>query len=115
MSRFVLDEASLGDEKLAAERLEALKGIPLLELSEPILTLGTELLERAVLPEKARVDALHIATAAVHEIDYLLTWNCKHIANANLVPRVNKIIENEGYMPPYICTPEELINNEYSK
>ena len=115
VSRFVLDEASLGDARLAAERLEALQEIPLLELSESIFILGTELVERAALPEKAKVDALHIATAAVHEVDYLLTWNCKHIANANLVPRVNKVIEEMGYAPPYICTPEELMNDEQSK
>lgn len=97
---------------LAAERLKVLEGIPLLVLSEDVFTLGTELLKRAVLPEKARIDALHIATAAVHEIDYLLTWNCKHIANALLVPKVNEIIKEQGYAPPYICTPEELMSNE---
>ena len=112
ISRFVLDEAALGSEVLAAERLKVLEGIPLLVLSEDVFTLGTELLKRAVLPEKARIDALHIATAAVHEIDYLLTWNCKHIANALLVPKVNEIIKEQGYAPPYICTPEELMSNE---
>lgn len=111
-SRFVLDEARLGSEELAAARLEALKDIPLLDLSESVFAFGTELLNRAVLPEKARVDALHIAVAAVHEMDYLLTWNCKHIANARLVPQINRIIEDQGYTPPYICTPEELLSDD---
>ena len=112
VSRFVLDEASLGSEDLAAARLKALKDIPLLELSDPVFTLGTELLKQAALPEKARVDALHIATAAVHGMDYLLTWNCKHIANARLVPRVNLVITDQGYAVPYICTPEELLSDD---
>ena len=111
-SRFVLDEARLGSEDLAAARLEALRDIPLLDLSEPVFVLGTELLNRAALPEKARIDALHIAVAAIHKMDYLLTWNCKHIANARLVPRVNQIIEDQGYTPPYICTPEELLSDD---
>lgn len=111
-SRFVLDEAKFGSEELAAARLEALKDIPLLDLSESAFLLGTELLNRAALPEKARIDALHIAVAAVHELDYLLTWNCKHIANARLVPKINRIIRDEGYAPPYICTPEELLSDE---
>jgi len=111
-SRFVLDEARLGSEDLAAARLEALRDIPLLDLSESVFVLGTELLNRAALPEKARVDALHIAVAAVHKMDYLLTWNCKHIANARLVPRINQIIEEQGYTPPYICTPEELLSDD---
>jgi len=112
VSRFVLDEASLGSEDLAAARLEALKDIPLLELSDPVFTLGTELLKQAALPEKARVDALHIATAAVHGMDYLLTWNCKHIANARLVPRVNLVITDQGYAVQYICTTEELLSDD---
>lgn len=111
-SRFVLDEARLGSEELAAARLEALRNIPLLDLSESVFELGTELLKRAVLPEKARVDALHIAVAAVHQMDYLLTWNCKHIANARLVPQVNRIIKETGFAPPYICTPEELLSDD---
>ncbi len=112
ISRFVIDEASLGAEELAAARLEALVGIPSLELSDAVFELGQELVKRAVLPEKAKVDALHIAIAAVHRIDYLLTWNCKHIANALLVPKVNLIIKDMGFEPPYICTPEELLSND---
>ena len=112
ISRFVIDEASLGAEELAAARLKALTGIPSLELSEAVFELGNKLIKRAVLPEKANVDALHIATAAVHRIDYLLTWNCKHIANALIVPKVNLIIRDMGFTPPYICTPEELLSND---
>jgi hypothetical protein len=59
-------------------------------------------------PEKATVDALHIAIATVHGMDYLLTWNCKHIANAEMQTAVNRICRSAGYEPPVICTPEEL-------
>ena len=67
--------------------------------------------ERGPIPEKATDDALHIAIATVHGMDYLLTWNCKHIANAEMQTAVNRICRSAGYEPPVICTPEELSGN----
>ncbi len=61
-----------------------------------------------MLPEKARSDAMHVATAAVHAVDYLLTWNCKHLANANILPNVDRLLTERGYFPPLIATPEEF-------
>ena len=67
-----------------------------------------EILRRAILPAHAQIDALHIAVAAFHEIEYLLTWNCKHIANAKVLPRVRDLLMELGYSVPVICTPEEM-------
>ena len=72
---------------------------------------AARLLSGAALPEKAQADALHIAVAAVHGMDYLLTWNCKHIANAAMRPRIEAICRLAGYEPPVICTPLELMED----
>ena len=86
-SQYVIDEAALGDPALAAERLQALSGIPRLDLPADIPRLAIEVIARAILPATALVDAFHIAAAAFHGIDYLLTWNCAHIANVRIFPR----------------------------
>lgn len=114
-TQFVLDEASQGHPRLAAERLKALAGIPLLDLPQEIPQLANELLSRAVLPQNARLDALHIAAATYHEIDYLLTWNCTHIANARLIPKIRQVMGELGLLLPQICTPEELLDDEDEK
>jgi hypothetical protein len=69
-------------------------------------------MNRAILPRKAAVDALHIATVAHHRIQYLLTWSCKHIANARILPRVHQVLNDFGVPIPIICTPEELIGDD---
>jgi hypothetical protein len=96
----------------AAARLEALEGLPLLEQGEEAQSLARALLDRVPLPDRATADALHIATAAVHGMDYLLTWNCTHIANAALRGRIEVVCRDAGFEPPAICTPEELPGGE---
>jgi hypothetical protein len=108
ISQIVMQEASGGDPDAAARRLEILKDLPLLELTEEATALAQELVEQVPLPEKAAVDALHIALAVVHGMDYLLTWNCTHIANATLRSKIEAVCRSKGYEPPVICTPEEL-------
>jgi len=83
-------------------------GIPLLEQTAEAATLAEALLRDVPLPEKAAADALHVATAAVHGMDYLLTWNCTHIANVMFRPQIEAVCREAGYEPPLICTPEEL-------
>lgn len=112
ISQAVVEEASQGNPTLVAERLAHLEGLQVLELHENILEIATVLLSRAILPEKARVDAIHVSVAAFHEVDYLLTWNCSHIANARLIPKVNSVLSELGYAAPYICTPNELLGHE---
>jgi hypothetical protein len=78
-------------------------------VNQACVSLGRALVDRGPIPAKAAVDALHIAVATVHGMDYLLTWNCKHIANAEMQTAVNRICRNDGFEPPVICTPEELL------
>ena len=111
-SQFVIDEASAGDPSLAAERLQILDDIPLLPLDSGIVDIADEIMGRAILPEKARTDALHIAVVAHHRIQYLLTWNCRHIANARILPRIHRLLNDLSIPIPVICTPEELVANE---
>lgn len=109
ISQMVIDEASDGDSTAAARRLDALKGIPLL-VSDPQSDLLAELLvEKLQLPSRAASDAVHIAICVVNRVDFLLTWNCMHIANATLRPAIQATCELLGYAVPVICTPEELL------
>jgi hypothetical protein len=109
VSQLVIREASAGDENAASRRLEIIKPMPLLELNEEALALARSLLEDGPLPAKASEDALHIAIAAVHGMDFLLTWNCKHIANAEMRGLIEGVCRSKGYEPPITCTPEELL------
>lgn len=111
-TQFVLEEASRGSAQLAAERLEALSEIPLLEIPDEIPALADALIDSRILPAKARLDALHICAASFHRIDFLLTWNCAHIANARLFPRLRRFFSEYGYALPEVCTPEELMNDD---
>ena len=111
-SQYVIDEAADGDPQLAQERLESLDDIPLLQLGPDIDAIAREIMSRAILPPKAQVDALHIATAAHHGIDYLLTWNCTHIANARILPRIHRVLAEMNCFIPIICTPEEMLDDE---
>lgn len=111
-SLYVLDEAAEGDPVLAGERLQSLDGIPLLSLDPRIGVIANEILSRAILPPQAAIDALHIAMTAHHGIQYLLTWNCKHIANAKILPRIHKVLADLGCPIPIICTPEEMVNDD---
>jgi hypothetical protein len=109
VSRFVVNECSAGDPVAAQERLVFLEGIRLLRVSKAAKDLSTFILDGVPLPEKASVDALHISIAATNSIEFLLTWNCTHIANPALRKRIERICREEGYDPPVICTPQELM------
>jgi hypothetical protein len=107
-SRLVVQECQAGDPQAAADRLSALAGILLLEQTPDAAALAEALLAGVPLPERAAADALHIAITAVHGLDYLLTWNCTHIANVTLRPQIEAVCRAAGFEPPLICTPEEL-------
>jgi hypothetical protein len=111
-SQYVIDEASAGDPELASQRLTALEGIPLLEIDSAATDLAERILQETVLPRVAAIDAFHIALAAHHEVEYMLTWNCKHIANAVIMPRLHRVLEQSGAFVPIICTPQELVQHE---
>ncbi|HKR62595.1 MAG TPA: type II toxin-antitoxin system VapC family toxin [Thermoanaerobaculia bacterium] len=107
-SRLVVAEAQLGDGEAAAARLAVLEPITLLAETVESRSLARKLLAAGGLPAKASSDALHIAVATVHGMDYLVTWNCKHIANARMLKFVIETCLTAGFEPPVICTPEEL-------
>ena len=107
-STLTLEEAGRGNQAAAARRLEALDGIALLPITEAAVTLADALIHGRALPENAQNDAVHIAVSAVHSVDYLLTWNFRHLANAETRPLVREICELHGYATPEICTPTEL-------
>jgi hypothetical protein len=109
VSQFVLDEAGDGDPAAAAVRLELLKGFTLLPLTDEVRDVATGLLDAGVLPRKAEADAVHIAVATVHEMDVLLTWNCRHLANAAILGNVGRHLRDREYEVPIICTPDELM------
>jgi len=109
VSELVLEEAGKGDEAAAKLRLEALIGCDILPATDAAQTLTTAMLAARVVPHKASADAAHIAMAAVHGMDFLLTWNCRHIANAMIAEQVRAICAREGCNAPVICTPNELM------
>jgi hypothetical protein len=108
-SQAVVKETSQGDAAIASQRLEILRNFSLLDLNHSVLDLAEQFLERSNLPSKADVDAVHIAAATVHGMDYLLTWNCKHIANAQIQRKLAEISFDFGYELPILCTPYELL------
>ncbi len=108
ISEFVLREAGAGDARAASSRLAALEGMPEIRLTENAVQLAEELVRRGPLPSKAALDALHIAAAVDGGMDYLLTWNFKHLANAAMRSKIDDVCRLFGYVPCVICTPEEL-------
>ena len=112
ISALVIQEAGAGDPVAAQKRLEQLDDIPELNLTEEVERFAEILIQKVPLPEKARIDTLHIAVAALSGMDYLLTWNCTHIANAILRPKLEALCREFGYEPPTICTPQELTRYE---
>lgn len=109
ISQAVVSEASDGDQHAAQKRLNVTKKIPLLDVTEEAIELAEFLVEKTPFPEKASIDALHIAIACVHEMDFILTWNFKHIANAAIRTKLEVITHSRKRRLPIICTPEELL------
>lgn len=111
-SQVVLDEIAFGEEEMAERRLETMRGIPLLRVSDEVKELASIILASRLLPATADRDATHIALASVYEMDMLLTWNSRHIANATIRQRLRKLVESAGFALPVICTPEELMETD---
>jgi predicted nucleic acid-binding protein len=109
ISQIVLDEVRGGDSEAAERRVALLAGLPVLDITPEVAGLAAALIARVPLPPRAGADAVHIAVAAYHGIDFLLTWNSAHIANAELRPRVEQVCRESGYQPPVLCTPDELM------
>jgi len=109
ISDIVLEEAGRGDPLAVARRLDALADIPLLAITYEIVEFSKALVLAGALPKNAIGDSLHIALSAVHGIDYLLTWNYRHIDNAEKKPIIREVCLENKYVYPEICTPQELM------
>ena len=108
-SQLVLEESGAGDAEAAKRRLEALQDVSLLDMRREVGELAVALIEDGPLPPAAGGDSIHLALAAVYDVDFLLTWNCRHLANAELSGPVADFLRARGYRPPIVCTPEELM------
>ena len=108
-SPLVVMEAGRGDPKISQKRIDYLKDIPELHITPEIRDMAEVLIKQGALPKKAEADGLHIAIAAIHRIDLLLTWNCRHIDNPSTKPIIRSVCMIEGYKYPEICTPIELL------
>ena len=109
ISEIVVEEAGLGDIEAAKKRLAVLKDFSHLELTEKVEKMSQIYMEKLKITKKSARDAIHIAIASVHNVDYLVTWNCAHIANAEIIKKLMKINNSFGIHTPIICTPEELL------
>lgn len=115
VSQTVIQESSAGDSNAAQRRLEVLRQFPRLDITEEVETLAAHLMVGIPLPFKAQVDAVRIAVSAVNGMNYLLTWNCAHIANATLRSQIEAVCRSAGYEPPVICTPQEMLERTERK
>jgi predicted nucleic acid-binding protein len=109
ISQFVIDEIQAGDREAAEERMKEIAEFAVLEATIEAERLTEAIIEAGATPKRAVRDAAHIAVAAVNDIDYLLTWNCRHLANAQIIRRVSVVCNTRGFSMPVICTPEELM------
>jgi hypothetical protein len=105
----VVQECGAGDQVAAEERLVFIADIPLLDVTAAAEELANQLIANVPMPPRAQVDALHLAIAAVHEVDYLLTWNCTHLANPSLIRRIETTCKRFGVEPPILCTAQQLL------
>jgi len=112
-SELVIAEAGGGDEEAARKRLDQLKDIPVLAIDDATKRFAAQLIHDGGVPPEAQADALHIANASRHGLDYLLTWNCRHIDNAAAKPLIRSICATAGYPCPEICTPLELLAEDH--
>jgi len=112
ISQFVIDEASPGDPEEIRKRMEIVKYLNAFEVTVEAEELAGHIVGSGIIPQMAVNDAPHIAVAAVHGIDYILTWNCKYLANAQILKKVRAVCQARGYQTPDVCTPEELMEDD---
>lgn len=112
ISEAVLDECRAGDALAASKRLESIEHIPVLKISEDVVNLALIYHKLLDIPDKAKVDAIHLATAVIYEMDYLLTWNCKHLAHGEIRTKIHHHNAENGLYEPMIVTPQELMRRD---
>lgn len=109
ISPFVIQEISAGDQIVAQKRIELIKDLSVLEVNPEIQKLAELYFDKLDIPEKSRLDAFHLAVSVWHEIDYLISWNCRHIVSGRIKNMLEKINREQNYPTPALCTPEELM------
>jgi hypothetical protein len=105
-----LDEIAKGESEKAKERVELVADLPLLEVNDDVADIANDLVQSGIVPDKAASDAIHIAVTSVHRVEFLVTWNFKHIANPFLRKRIRDLITKRGFQMPTMCSPEELLD-----
>ena len=113
-SQLVINEAAAGDPGAAADRLKLLTGIPLVPITDEVRQIADALVSASLMPAIAAADALHVAAAAFAGVEYLLTQNCRHIANAHTLPGVYAVLADLAYGGLLICTPAEFLGDLYN-
>lgn len=108
-SEVTIAEIARGEVGMARARAVAITGIPVLKLTGSVVSLGKALVSRGPLPSDAESDAYHISLATLNGLGYLLTWNCRHIANPHMYPTIRRVCRERGFEPPTLCTPEDLL------
>jgi len=112
VSDLVLNEISRGDPDAARRRSIFVNNLQILTLTPEAARLANFILQSKLLPAKATADAVHVSLAAIHKMDLLLTWNCQHIANADIMKALDRVVSSQGFSLPILCTPEELMGVE---
>jgi hypothetical protein len=113
ISDTVVEEASRGDAEKVQKRLWSIRDFSVLEIDEKTQQLAIKLVRDKAIPEKCPEDALHIAVAAINEIEFIITWNFKHINNPFMMRKISDSVTNAGYSMPVICSPEEFMEAEH--
>lgn len=111
-SELVVTECAAGDTEAANKRIASLRGIDLLDVTDRCVEIAKNLVTVGIIPAKASEDALHISIATIHFVDYLLTWNCRHIANPEIQAKIAAHFRQQGLLLPFICTPDELLGDD---
>jgi hypothetical protein len=111
-SQETLDEIGRGDQNMAMQRMDLMKDVRVLEISREATEMAAILISQNIIHENGLSDAIHISVATMHGMDFLVTWNCRHIANPYAQNRLRKVADDSGFLLPVICTPEEFLNDE---
>lgn len=110
-SEEVVREAMLGDTRMAQARIKVLQELQIVGITAEVEAMAATFMATGALPPTMRPDATHLAAATLSGADYLLTWNCRHLANAHVLRRLQKEAERRGWPLPGVCTPLELMGD----
>lgn len=109
ISQIVIEEISMGDKNAALKRMKAIKNLSELTYNQEVKDLASKYLKLLNIPDKSRLDAFHLSFSVIYKIDYLLSWNCRHIANAVVNFKLREFNDKNSLFVPFLCTPQELL------